>query len=308
MQWNLSYQRQLGHDWLVTADYLGNASRHIWGSYDINSSVYIPGSSAATNNRRLLYLQNPTLGQYYSTIEQTDDGGRAHYNALLLKASHRFAQHYTILSNYTWSHCISEVDFLGELAGTIYQNPNNREAERSNCAFDHRHIFNTSIVATSPGLGSGLLHKITKDWTVSPIGTLISGSPITLTDGGKDISLSGQLQDRPNVVLPGQVYLAQQTVLEWFNPAAFAVQPAGTFGNVGRLALTAPGTVTFNVAFSRRFEFRERWKLDFRSDFFNLLNHANWNAPTTSISSGTFGQITSFGLPRIVQMSMKLFF
>jgi hypothetical protein len=311
MQWNLSYQRQLGRDWLVTANYLGNASRHIWGSVDVNYSVYTGAASTTsnTNQRRLTYLANPAQGQYYSDIQTTDDGNNGEYHGLLLSAQHRLANHFTMLSNFTWSHCTSTWDFGGELAGTLYQNPTNRNGERGACSYDHRLNSFTSIVATSGGMGSNpLLQQITKNWQLSPIIGLLSGQPLTLTDGGKDISLSGQLQDRPNVVQPGSVYPSNQTVLEWFNPAAFAIQPTGTFGNLGRDAIYGPGTIQFDVSLSRRFQFRERYRVDFRSDFFNILNHGNWSNPTTSIASGTFGQITTFGSPRQIQLAMKLFF
>ena len=128
MQWNFSYQRQLANDWLVSATYMGNATRHIWGSTDINYSVYT-GPSASTSNtsqRRLTYLVNPSQGQYYGDIQQTDDGANAEYQGLLLKVDHRLASHFTLLSTFNWSHCISDYDFGGELAGTIYQNPLNR--------------------------------------------------------------------------------------------------------------------------------------------------------------------------------------
>jgi hypothetical protein len=62
------------------------------------------------------------------------------------------------------------------------------------------------------------------------------------------------------------------------------------------------------MAVSRQFRIRERYKMEFRSDMFNILNHGNWNNPTTSITSATFGQITSFGSPRLIQMSLKMFF
>jgi hypothetical protein len=62
------------------------------------------------------------------------------------------------------------------------------------------------------------------------------------------------------------------------------------------------------MALSREFHFKERYRVDVRADFFNVMNHANWNAPTNSITSGTFGQVTAFSSPRIIQMAMKFFF
>ena len=213
MQWNLSYQRQIAKDWLVTANYLGNASRHIWGSTDINYAIPTAGATTSnTNNRRLTYLLNPTIGQYYGNIQQSDDGANAEYHGLLLKAEKRMAHHFTLLTTYTYSHCISSWDFAGELAGVLYQNPLNRATgERGNCGYDHRHTFTTSMVASSPGVGSGVARMITKDWQVSPIVSLFTGNPIQITDG-KDISLSGQGLDRPNVILPDQVYSSPKSV------------------------------------------------------------------------------------------------
>jgi hypothetical protein len=311
MQWNVSYQRQLGKGWLATVNYIGNKTTHILGSYDVNSSVYIPGSSAPTNNRRLLYLQNPTSGQYYSGIQVTDDGGNSNYNAVLVSAQHRFASHFTVLSNVTWSHCISDVDFTAELAGTLYQNPNNRADERGNCGFDRRVNFNTSAVVTTAGIGNGFTRALTDGWQISPIFTAYTGQPFTLTDGGKDISLSGQLQDRPNVILPNAVIPSQQTVKSWFNQAAFAYQPTGTFGNVGRFSLYGPGTWNMDLSVSRIFKIKERFGLEARAESFNFFNHANWtgtNSPQVSIASSTFGQITTFSSPRIIQFAMKLSF
>ena len=306
MQWNLSYQRQIGSNWKATINYLGNRTNHILGSYDINPSVYIPGSTASTNNRRLLYLQNPTLGQYYSGIEVADDGGKSSYNGLLTSIEHRFSNHFTLLSNINWSHCISDVDFTGELAGTIYQNPNNRRGERSDCGFDRRLNFNTSMVVGSPSIGNSFTRQLTGGWELSPIFTAYTGQPFPITDGGKDISLSGQLQDRPNVALPSAVIPPTQTLLEWFNPAAFVTQPTGTFGNLGRFALHAPGSWNMDLGLHRTFSVRERYKLQARAEAFNFFNHGNWGTPTGSITSGTFGQILTFSSPRILQVALKL--
>jgi hypothetical protein len=222
-----------------------------------------------------------------------------------------------IFATYTWSHCVSSWDFAGELAGVIYQNPLNRATgERGNCGYDHRHSFTTSIVALSAGVGGGVAKMITKDWQVSPNVSMFTGNPIQLSDG-KDISLSGQGLDRPMVILPDQVYSSPRSQVNYFNPAAFQCAGSnaacttfsGQFGNLGRNSLYGPGQRNFDIAVSRRFVVTERLKVEFRSDFFNVLNHANWNNPGTSLSSGTtFGQVTTFGSPRIIQMAMKLHF
>ena len=254
MQWNLSYQRQVSTNWVIKANYLGNAGRHIWGSTDVNYAIYGPGATTGNSNqRRLTYLVNPTLGQYYSEIQQTDDGAVSEYHSLFLSAQRQFAGHYMLMTNYSWSHCISSWDFAGELAGVLYQNPLNRaEGERGNCGFDHRQNFVNTLVATSPGVGAGFARAITRDWQLSPIVSFFTGNPIQLSDG-KDVSLAGESStgttvDRPNVIAPNLVHTpAAGDPPYWFNPAAFAVQPTGTFGNLGRNAVYGPGQIRWDT-------------------------------------------------------------
>jgi hypothetical protein len=107
-------------------------------------------------------------------------------------------------------------------------------------------------------------------------------------------------------VLPDAVYPATRTVKQWFNTAAFATQATGTYGNLGRFSVYGPGAWNMDLAVSRIFSIRERFHLEVRSEAFNFFNHANWNNPTVSNTSGTFGQITSFSSPRIIQFALKL--
>jgi hypothetical protein len=327
IQWNISFSQQFGKDWLATATYIGNRTNHILGANE--QDVPQPSPTATAGNeqsRRLLTLLNPTQGAYYSSIIQTDDGATASYNGLLLKLEHRFSSHFTWLTNYTWSHCISTYDFGTELSSNNYENPNNRNAEKADCNFDRRQIFNTSLVAVSGGFSHGFVNALTRDWQVSPLISLYTGQPFTVTLGS-DVSLIGTnpASDRPNVV-PG-VNPFPQTLTEWFNPAAFAgscassayasnpscVQP-GTFGNAGRDVIHNPGTIQWDMSVSRTFQFRERWKAELRGEFFNIMNHANWNGPagatgtSQALTSTTLGQITSFGAPRLIQLGVKLFF
>jgi hypothetical protein len=319
MQWNLSYQRQVGNDWLLQANYLGNGTRHIWGSVDVNyANSNIAGASTSnTNQRRLTYLANPTTGQFYANIQQTDDGANAEFHGLFLSVQKRLSHNFTVQTNYNWSHCVSSWDFAGELAGVLYQNPLNRKTgERGNCGFDHRQAFTTTAVLMSPGIGGKMARMLTSGWQLAPLVNFATGNPLQLSVGGKDISLSGQGLDRPNVIIPDQVYGAPKTLTTYLNPAAFQCAGSnaactvfsGQFGNLGRNAIYGPGQINWDMAISRRFKVNERWSLAFRSDFFNIMNHPNWSNPTTNATSGTFGQITTFGAPRIIQLSMKLFY
>ena len=123
------------------------------------------------------------------------------------------------------------------------------------------------------------------------------------------------------MILPGQVYAAPPpgNGPYWFNPAAFvcagntALSPncptsTGLFGDLGRNSVYGPGQINWDMAVSRRFNFGERLKFDVRADFFNIMNHANWNNPSASITSSTFGEVTGYGSPRIIQMALKLYF
>jgi hypothetical protein len=306
LQWNVSYQRQISANWLASVSYLGNKTTHVWVGEDINPAVYIPGNSASTNLRRPLYLQNPTLGKDYSSITRSDQNGNAHYNGLLLSLQHRFSNNFTLLTNYTWSHCISDVDFTGELAGSQYMNPYNRAMDRGSCNFDVRHQSNTSLIVISPVKGSGLAGRLLSNWQLAPIVSVHSGLPLNITDG-TDISQTGIGLDRPNLVSTNP-YLTATDPRYYLSRPAFAVQPAGAFGNFGRDVVTGPSAINFDASLSRTFVMHERWRLEVRAEAFNVINHTNFNGPATGLNSSTFGVINSAGDPRILQFAMKLHF
>jgi hypothetical protein len=174
------------------------------------------------------------------------------------------------------------------------------------------------MVVQSPGVGGGFARALTRDWQLAPIVSLFTGQPNTVTTGS-DVSLTGVGADRPNVVAGVNPF--PNTLSQWFNPAAFAggctttayignpsCVPLGTFGNAGRDLFHNPGIIQWDMSLSRIFQFRERWKMELRADFFNVMNHANWNAPATGLTSSTVGQVTTFMPPRLIQVAMKAYF
>lgn len=337
-QWNITYQRQFG-GWLASASYLGNDTTHLWIAQEVNPATYmglgactINGISYSTcstvkntNQRRLLYQTNPTLGQAYASIDTMDDGAVAHYEGLLLSVQHRFANNFTFLANYTDSYCVSDYDFGAALATPTNSQLFDRHADWGPCIFDTRHNFNASMVAlTSWKRGNTLAGRLLNNWQFAPLFHASSGQPLMVTTG-KDNSLTGLNTDRPNQVL-SDVYPANQgcraaPCAQWIDPAAFVPNPPGTFGNVGRNALRGPATVNMDVALSRIFGITERFGVEARAEAFNIVNHTNFvggispsglvqgfSTMNTNLSSSSFGQVQAAFDPRILQFALKAYF
>jgi Carboxypeptidase regulatory-like domain/TonB dependent receptor len=316
-QWNFSVQHRFGDNWVFTASYLGNETSHLWIGNEINPAVYIPGtcgSSACsttgnTQARRVLSLANPKVGAYYSTMILADDGISANYNGFLTSIEHRFAHNFTLLANYTWSKCLG-IAPVNSLGGDVMQDPNNVRGDYGYCTYDVPFLLNTSIVYESRFRGHGaMLSRLLKGWTVAPLVRYGSGLPVNPTTG-KDNSLTGSGLDRPNVVAGAQTYTgaAHGLIYQYVNPGLYTANPIGTFGNAAHLSLRTPGSYNVDLAVSRAFNLREGLALHIRGEAFNALNHQRFGAPNTSLSSSTFGRITSAAAPRILQASMKLVF
>jgi hypothetical protein len=340
--WNVTYQRQIGTSWVASVSYLGNKTTHLWsnngeinpasflglGACTINGIAYATCSTTGnTNQRRRLYLQNPTLGAAYASINTMDDGAVAHYNGLLMSIQHRFAHNFTFLANYTYSNCISDTDFGAALATPGNSQPFNRHADWGPCVFDTRHNFNTSLVATSEVKGySAWTNRLLSGWQIAPIIHASSGQPLNVTVG-KDNSLTNLNNDRPNLALADTAATnpicnnGTTACVLFLNPAAFQANALGTFGNLGHNALRGPKTVDFSAAISRSFKLTERYSVQARLDAFNVLNHTNfvgaispagtvtgYTTLSTNMSASTFGRVQAAFDPRILQFALKLFF
>ncbi len=316
--WNASYQHQFSNSWLATVSYMGNKTTHLWVGQETNPAVYIPGSTASTQNRRVLTLLNPAQGLPIGSLPIADDGANANYEGIIASLQHRFSHNYTVLMNYTWSHCSSEADFQGEVAGPSFENPYNLAQDRGPCDFDVRQIFNASFVAVSPHVGGAFWGKILGNWQIAPIIQAHSGLPINITSG-QDNSKTGVGLDRPNLVSPGVSVVNSNWgpgLPQYLNPAALVENATGTFGDLGRNAVDGPGTFEFDASASRIFSITERWKLEARAEGFNVINHTNFGNPTLGLNSSTFGRITStqstgpgqLGTNRILQFALKLHF
>jgi hypothetical protein len=336
-QWNFSIQKQIGTSWLVSASYMGNLGVHEIQGHEGNPAVFLGlgpctlqtatgpvnystcSTSDNEDQRRLLALQNPAQGQYYSTIATVDSNASRSYNGLLLSAQRRVANGLALLVNYTWSHC---VDFQTTVDTTVAQawDLNQLRHDRGNCELDRRQIFNLSAVYQTPSFANKTARLLITGWRVSPIVMAQSGAALTVSSG-LDNALTGAGDQWASLALPSAVYAANKGTgtRTWLNPAAFAQPALGTYGNLSPGNIAGPGYFDIDIALSRIFKVKERYSLEVRAEAFNLMNRVNpgdSTAVTGSIPGGVdatltdsnFGKIVSALDPRIMQVALKFSF
>lgn len=185
-------------------------------------------------------------------------------------------------------------------------------ADYGNCGFDYRQIFNLSFLAVSPKFSGLWANRLLGGWQLAPLVTAHSGtwfSPST----GVDRSPTGIGLDRPNLVMSNP-YLRQTTgKLQWINTAAYAENALGTFGNDGRDSLLGPAYFDIDADVSRYFQmpWSESQRLELRFEFFDLANNIDFSTPNATLTSTSFGRITSTatsGFARILQFALKYYF
>jgi hypothetical protein len=165
--------------------------------------------------------------------------------------------------------------------------------------------------------------KIFGGWELTGITTARTGLPVNITMSRKagDLLDGNTSSQRPNLVPGVPIYTANETIHNWFNPAAFALPAKGTWGNLGRYIANGPAMFEIDSSLQKRFRVTERLALNFRAAAYNLLNHPAFKNPSSSIGSltgsspvsGSFGQITSIintgavgtGAPRRIEFMLR---
>jgi hypothetical protein len=290
-------------------------------------------------SRFLLTQQNPAQGNQLqgggggSVI--VDDNAMANYNGLVASANHRLSNTFSLLANWTWSKCLNIEDSQGDLASTTVENPNNLKMDYGPCGSDYRNIENFVLVAKSTySFTNRLVKGVVDNWELAPLIRVISGAPFTVT-AGQDNSLTDVGNDRPNLVAGVNPYAevtfrkgSGEANREYLNPAAFAqiTNPVcntgtggayvangcpvlGTYGNISKNAFRGPKSLQFDAQISRVFPIHESLNTTLRLEAFNVLNHPDFSNPTASLTSSTFGQISSTtNAARVFQGSVKINF
>ncbi len=313
--YNFSLEHTLAKT-LLSAAYVGNTSRHL-SNLEIPNQAR-PGSGSIASRRRwpdtgVLYWQN------YN--------GNANYNSLQLKAQRNFANGLMFMAGYTWSKTIDDTGgtFVGEGGrGFVWQDGNNRHADRGLAAQDIRHRFVLSYVYELPfGRGKRFLNQggvsglALGGWQVNGVTSFQSGSPVAIGQSCSRANTdSGNM--RPDVVGDWRLSASRpsgELVSRFFNTDAFYNYCPGdagpfNFGNAGRNIVIGPGLNNWDFGLYKEFRLTgEDTRLQFRSEFFNLFNHPIFGQPGSTAGTPQFGTISYTAVDsREIQFALRLSF
>jgi hypothetical protein len=334
--WNLNIQRELTQSLNVQVGYFGSKGTHLRISRNINQPI--------NGVRPFVRLSNGSLilpGSALNNITEISSGGNSSYNALWVTANQRLARGLQFNASYTYSKSIDYNSLNSQ--GIVVQNSYNIQGDRGLSDFDARHRFVINAIYELPFKGN----RLVSGWQLSGITQLQSGNPITIlagnplaiagtTIGGANIaSLTGLATLRPDLIGTAQKV---GTVEQWFSNsvcdprapggcaagAVFALPVALVgntsvfhFGSLGRNTITGPGFNNTDFSVLKNTQITEGLRVQFRAEFFDIFNHANFGQPgrIAQVGSASFGVITNTrfatgdsGSSRQVQFALKLLF
>ena len=320
--WFLSVQRQLIKDTVIELAYNGNHSLRLPILADYNQAFpNQPGQTLGVQARRPI----PTFGP----ITWLDPAGNNHYNGFSARLEHHFAQGLYFVNSFTWGKALGDSEQALEYYAGYYQanpqNIHNLAAEKGPSSFDVKLNDVASVVYQLP-FGRSRKHganwnpaldAVLGGWEVTSINTAHSGTPLNVfyaPSTANDITglsndYRGQAFQRANVTGSAVSQSRSAMLNTYFAGYTFTTPPANApFGNLGRNAFRAPNFEQWDFSADKYFTIRESIRLQFRSEFFNLLNHTNFGIPDTKTTDSAFGTIRSTYPARQIQFALKAIF
>jgi hypothetical protein len=310
-QWNLNIQQEIGHGMLAQVGYIGNTAVHLDVADYFNAALPGPGPFAP----RRPYPLDPGPIFYAETVATST------YEAFRAQLEKRFSSGWTLLGYYTFSKHLDNASAVADGFGGQYfvQNPYNIRGDKGLSSDNATNRFVMSYVYELPfGKGKPWLSKanrladaIAGGWQIAGQTTLMSGMPISALESFNQANTDSGAR-RPDRVCDGNLGSAR-TLTRWFDTSCYVLQPLYTYGNAARDTIIGPGLVDFDLNASKEFAITERVRLQFRSEFFNLMNTPYFAKPNSTLGSPTFGHITSLARggtanTRVIQFALKVKF
>jgi hypothetical protein len=321
-QYNVNVQYEFIKNWLLEVGYVGAKGTKLLQVATLNQASYNPTTGL---------FNPPPFGAFVSSnrnvtggLQQVRSDGNSTYNSLQISVTKRFSQGLQLLSAYTFGK--SEDTYSGTGLNEITTVPGDQldfSGNRGPSDFDRRHRFVTSFVYDLPKLKSGswLKRALFNNYQFNGIATFQTGTPFSIIESnGTSVIQRANFAPGFSGTIEGNGDDPQNL---FFNTAAFTrstlflvgttrnanFDPAAPFGNTGRNFLYGPGQKNVDFAVVKFLPFTERFRGEFRTEFFNIFNFANFANPVNNILSPLFGRITSASSgPRVIQFAFKLNF
>ncbi len=280
LEYNLNVERELAQGMIFSVGYFGTRGNHL--TREAEENPFEPA---------LGHRYNPNLPSPLLTV-LTD--AQSFYNSFQMSVSKRYSHNLFWQASYTLAHSVDDasVDFFSESVNDppASQNIFDRKGDRGPSDFDIRHNFVANAGYELPGRG-----RLLGGWQVSAVASVHSGLPFTPVLAFDNADVQSLLTaERPDLVGNPDMGVCPNgarvgTPSCWFNPSAFAVPPAGRFGNAGRNILRGPGFAQFDPAIHKNFAITERGKITVGVEAYNLFNRPNFGVPSNTQSPLSLG-------------------
>jgi hypothetical protein len=333
-QWNLTISHQLLKDTVLEASYIGNHGLHIWrrnvnrndippnqvcrgpacdgSSLDARTQISNAALGVTPNTPQfpdragtLIADNRPLLG--IGNVTTDESNGNSSYHAMQVWLNRRFSDRLAFQVSYTWGHSISDVS-LTSFTNTT-SDPYNFNSDKGDADLDRRHTFVSNLVYVLPSFNQWgkTANFILGDWQLNGIASYFGATPIELITGANTLGVASAVGQRPNYT-GAPIYLNTNDATEHLNPDAFARPAPGQLGTLGKGSVR--GTPITNIDFSvaKNWRFKERYGIQFRTEFFNVFNHTNFIGYDVDIRNGSFGALNAAQAPREIQLGLKFTF
>jgi hypothetical protein len=320
---SLTIERQIRPDLAVEVSYAGKYAQKLEGHRMWNAAVFktdpLTGAAPTAQNAydRVLYTQ--TLGLYTAQCRLLGNDYRAAYNSGQFAVTKRFTHGFSFNGSYVFAKALDDLvtSSPGNTAGT--GDPFNIRYDKGRGSYDITHVVTMSWLWTQnhkfqqPGV-----NYLLKGWSVGAFHTIQSGAPLNIIMG-TDVVLDGTGQGgnlQHAQLAPGMTYAdiaidhpdRNAFVNKFFNTAAFVTAskvPLGTLGNIGSNVINGPAMSNTNLTLMKDLMIHEPVRVQLRGEFFNAFNQVNFNNPTNSSASASFGRILGASAGRVIQVALK---
>lgn len=300
-QYSLGVQRQVSQSAILSVAYVGSHGEHLPVSVNENQPPPVPGFdfNPVLNNKPAppTNLYRPYAG--WGTITEEEMAALSDYNSVQVSFQRHMSRGLQFGAAYTYSKAMDDASAYGQQP----QNPYNLRADWSPSDFNSTHILQLNYNWRLPFYDAqrGVVGKALGGWEFAGITSAESGLPLNIGLTGAGVGLA----TRPDLLgTVGTPHQAEQ----WFTTTSFADPVAGFYGNLARNSLVGPGFFVFNWSLYKHFRIGERVDTELRFEFYNIFNQVSFAGVSTSLGSGSFGEVASAHDPRIIQLGVMLHF